>query len=227
MYKKYLITFILSILILINSNETIAKYAFTYTLDVANCNTRGNYYLITYTGKDDPSIEKVEKLYKGDNHDEDGEILRNWLLERKRKIETIKIEDTSGDIKDCSYLFGKHSEVALSNGMKKIDLSSFNTENVTNMSYMFYDCVSLTELNISNLNTSKVTDMSCMFYYCQSMKSFDLRSFDTTNVTDMNRMFSTCKSLEEIKVSPTWTIDNSNTLNMYRDCGVSSTILYN
>ena len=38
------------------------------------------------------------------------------------------------------------------------------------MSYMFYDCNSLTNLNLSNFNTQNVTDMSWMFIGCNSLK---------------------------------------------------------
>ena len=44
--------------------------------------------------------------------------------------------------------------------LQSVDLSSFNTEKVTNMIYMFYNCESL---NLSSLNTQNVTNMSYMF----------------------------------------------------------------
>ena len=44
--------------------------------------------------------------------------------------------------------------------LKSLDLSNFNTKNVTDMSYMFDFCSNLTTLNLDNFNTSKVTDMS-------------------------------------------------------------------
>ena len=43
-----------------------------------------------------------------------------------------------------------------------IDLSNFNTQNVTNMSHMFIGCASLKNINLSNFNTQNVTNMSCM-----------------------------------------------------------------
>ena len=39
-----------------------------------------------------------------------------------------------------------------------------NTSNVTNMSYMFRECSTLTSLDLSNFDTSNVTRMSHMFY---------------------------------------------------------------
>ncbi|MCI8486287.1 MAG: BspA family leucine-rich repeat surface protein [Clostridia bacterium] len=221
MYKKYIIILILSLLFLMNNNQTYAKYVFNETLNVARLNTGGNYYLITYTEKG-YSNQKIEKVYKGDNHDSDGNILKHWIIDKRTTLETIKIEDNSGDIRDCSYLFGGSNEILVCVFLKKIDLTGFNMENVTNMKFMFYDCVSLVDLNVSNLKTSKVTDMSYMFKNCQSLQIIDLRSFDTHNVTNMDAMFGNCRVAKEIKVSSRWTTEKATTKNMFVDCGVSS-----
>ena len=37
------------------------------------------------------------------------------------------------------------------------------------MSCMFYGCSSLTNINLSNFNTNNVTDMGCMFRGCSSL----------------------------------------------------------
>lgn len=222
---KYLIIIILILIILFNS-ISFAKYIFKETLNVATFNTKGNYYLITYTETDDPT-EKIEKVYKGENHDKDCSILRMWIIRKRLSLETIKIEDMSGDIEDLSYLFGGYSEVCVCHYLRKIDLSEFNTENVTNMTFMFYECIKLEELNISNLNTSKVQDMSYMFYNCIVLNELDLRSFDTQQVTNMESMFYRCSKLTEIKVSSKWTVANANTNNMFKYCSISSTTLYN
>ena len=50
-----------------------------------------------------------------------------------------------------------------------LNLSNFNTQNVTNMSYMFFGCNSLTNLNLSNFYTQNVTNMSGMFSNCVSL----------------------------------------------------------
>ena len=47
----------------------------------------------------------------------------------------------------------------------RINLSNFNTNNVTNMSFMFKECSSLTSIDLSNFNTNNVTNMEYMFYY--------------------------------------------------------------
>ena len=69
-----------------------------------------------------------------------------------------------------------------------LDLSSFNTSNVTYMSYMFRFGQMLEINGLSNFNTSKVNDMSFMFYGL-NLDLLDLSSFNTANVTNMEEMF--------------------------------------
>ena len=80
-----------------------------------------------------------------------------------------------------------------------LDLSSFNTSNVTNMNNMFANCDNLTTLDISGFDTSNVKDMNSMFFYCSNLTELDLSNFDTSNVTDMDSMFYNCCSLTTIK----------------------------
>ena len=85
--------------------------------------------------------------------------------------------------------------------LKNLDLSSFNTENVTKMDFMFLNCKSLNSVDISSFNTKKVTDMSSMFQGCQALTKLDLSKFDTQNVTKMSNTFSLCKSLKSLGIS--------------------------
>ena len=85
--------------------------------------------------------------------------------------------------------------------LTSIDLSKFDTSNVTNMSCMFGSCRGLTSIDLSGLNTSKVTAMSGMFGSCSGLTSIDLSGFDTSNVTDMSYMFGSCSGLTSIDLS--------------------------
>ena len=58
------------------------------------------------------------------------------------------------------------------------------------MSGMFCNCSSLTSLNLSNFNTNNVTNMYCMFCDCSSLTSLNLSNFNTNNVNNMSYMFS-------------------------------------
>ena len=85
--------------------------------------------------------------------------------------------------------------------IKDLDLSNFDTSNVTNMRAMFYNMPKLTSLDLSNFNTSKVTTMSYMFYNMSSLTSLNLSNFDTSNVTDMSIMFANMFSLTSLNLS--------------------------
>ena len=80
-------------------------------------------------------------------------------------------------------------------------LEYLNTEKVTNMSSMFYNCSSLTSLDVTHFNTAKVTDMSSMFFRCSSLTSLDVTHFNTANVTNMSSMFYNCSSLTSLDVT--------------------------
>ena len=66
---------------------------------------------------------------------------------------------------------------------------------------MFYACESLKELNLSNFNTKNVTDMSGMFFGCRSLKRLDLSSFQTEKVVNMGFMFNFCESLSYLDLT--------------------------
>ena len=56
--------------------------------------------------------------------------------------------------------------------LNELNLSSFNTNNVTNMSQMFFNSSYITNLNLSSFNTNNVTDMSGMFYNMNNLTIF-------------------------------------------------------
>ena len=51
--------------------------------------------------------------------------------------------------------------------LKKLDLSSFNTDNVVNMDHMFEYCINLKKLNSKNFNATKVANSYNMFAGCR------------------------------------------------------------
>ena len=112
---------------------------------------------------------------------------------------------------DYSYLFHNYNGTTL-------DVSNLDTSNVTNMSYMFYGCESLTQLDVSNWNTSKVTSMQSMFQNCKSLTTLDVSNFDTSNVTTMSNMFSYCNNLTQLDVSNWNTSNVTNMSYMFNGC---------
>ena len=103
--------------------------------------------------------------------------------------------------------------------LTSLDVTHFNTAKVTDMSYMFCRCLSLTSLDVTYFNTAKVTDMSYMFSSCFSLTSLYLTNFNTANVTNMYDMFFGCKSLTTIYASSKFvTTQVSNSSDMFYNC---------
>ena len=101
--------------------------------------------------------------------------------------------------------------------LTSLDLSSFDTSKVTDMSYMFFGC-SLTNLDVSKFDTSHVIYMSDMFHSCDNLTSLDLSKFDTSKVTDMSEMFSSCDKLTDLDLRNFDTSEVINMSNMFNYC---------
>lgn len=102
--------------------------------------------------------------------------------------------------------------------LTSLDLTGFDTENVTNMNAMFRDSFGLPELDVSKLNTANVTDMSYMFAGCSQLKRLDVSGFKTENVTDMNYMFFGCNQLTTLDLSGFKTEKVTNMSDMFGGC---------
>ena len=90
-----------------------------------------------------------------------------------------------------------------------IDLSSFDTSNVTNMYGMFQDS-KVTSLDLSSFDTSKVTTMRSMFDSSAATEIKGLENFNTSKVTKMDEMFAESK-VTTLNLS---SFDTSNVTNM-------------
>jgi surface protein len=72
---------------------------------------------------------------------------------------------------------------------------------------MFYEANNLEFVNLSSFDTSKVTNMSSMFEKCLKLTSVDLSSFNTSSVNRMNNMFYLNYALRTIYVGSNWNTD--------------------
>ena len=147
----------------------------------------------------------------------DGSV-RAWLVDDVLYIAAngvIYAPENSSELFAFSFYGSFRDETSL----EAIDFGGcFDTSNVTDMSWMFFDCSSLTELDVSGFDTSNVTDMSYMFCFCESLMELDLSDFDTSIVTDMSEMFSGCKSLMKLDVSGFDTGNVTDMSEMFYDC---------
>ena len=108
--------------------------------------------------------------------------------------------------------------------LKTLDVSHFDTQNVTNMSYMLSDCSALTTLDVSHLDTQNVTNMYYMFSNCSALMTLDVSNFNTQNVTDMSGMFSDCSALTTLDVSNFNTQNVTDMSYMFFNCSALTTL---
>ena len=104
--------------------------------------------------------------------------------------------------------------------LSSLDLTNFNTTKVENMFGMFHFCEKLSSLVLSNFNTANVTDMSNMFSYCINLSSLDIPNFNTAKVTDMSYMFNMCQKLTELNLSNFKTEKVKNMKYMFSYCNM-------
>ena len=126
---------------------------------------------------------------------------------------------------DTKNVTDMQSMFNICNNLTTLNLSNFDTKNVTTMGGMFLGCRNLTELDLSNFDTQNVTDMHSMFYGCSNLTTLNVSRFNTTKVTNMNRMFFVCNNLNTLNLS---NFDTQNVTDMgwmFYDCN-SLTAIY-
>jgi surface protein len=102
--------------------------------------------------------------------------------------------------------------------LKELDLSGFNTRNVTNMSYMFKGCSSLEQVDLSSFNTANVTEMEDMFWDCGALKELNLNNFNMGKVKTTKNMFNGCTVLKTIYCNDIWPKPTTSSVNMFAGC---------
>ena len=132
------------------------------------------------------------------------------------------IDLSSFDTSNVTNMYGMFQDSKVTS----LDLSSFDTSKVTTMRSMF-DSSAATEIKgLENFNTSKVTKMDEMFAGT-NVATLDLSSFDTSNVTGMTDMFfgsaaTEIKGLEKFNTS-----NVTNMSGMFYNCKVANLELSN
>lgn len=122
------------------------------------------------------------------------------------------------DLEGVTSLYGMLEEGSLKNNLTSLDLSRFDTSEVTNMERMFNLCIWLVSLDVSGFDTSKVIIMEQMFRNCR-FASLDLSNFDTHNVTNMSNMFEGNINIKSLDLS-NFTVQGymTNTYRMFGGC---------
>lgn len=138
------------------------------------------------------------------------EVVTKWVLNKGGDSSSYYSSSTARYLTACNGLNSNMTDVSYMfyscRSLTSVDLSNFDTSNVTNMRRMFYSCEKLTSLDISNWNTSNVTNMNNMFYTCRVLTEIiGIESRDTSNVTNMSDMFGYCAKLISLDLS-SWNV---------------------
>ena len=123
---------------------------------------------------------------------------------------------------DTSEVTSMNTMFYMMNSIKSIDVSGFNTSKVNDMNSMFDQTGVIEELNLSSFDTSNVTDMKWMFFGLSKLKKLDLTNFDTSKVTNMYGMFDQVADVSEIKFGSHF--NTKNVVNMERMFAVNLSI---
>ncbi len=99
---------------------------------------------------------------------------------------------------DITMAFSNTVNLTKINGIENL-----KTDNVTSMHHAFSGTLGLKSLDLSKWNTSNVTKMNSMFAG-SGLEELDISGFDTRNVTNFSSMFNRSTNLKHIYVGPNW-----------------------
>ena len=189
------------------------------------CNNLKNFRetsLIYHIDNDLNSIDLFGEIFVNNN--------KNicFLLIDGKQIELCSKYELSEKEKEQEYLEVKLIEIKPIENMSYMfyncislkelpDISRWDTKEVSNMSGMFSFCCQLKQLpDISIWNTQKVYNMSFMFFYCISLESLpDISKWDTENVSDISGMFHNCCNLKSLPDISKWNTKNITLMSNY------------
>lgn len=114
---------------------------------------------------------------------------------RKEHIETVVFDESFAQFRptSCKEWFDGCAHLTEITGIKYL-----NTEDVENMSYMFYGCAALTSLDLSSFQTWSLSNTQAMFGACSSLQSIYVSDWDSKGLTvygKSDHMFLGCTNL--------------------------------
>ena len=124
--------------------------------------------------------------------------------------------------------------------LNAVYLDNFYTNDVTDMSRMFANCISLEVIEFGmtvssqdedafyakgmftpyrdNFLTDNVTNMASMFEDCKSLHAFKLQNLAVRNVMDFSNMFAGCSSLESMDLTGLTVHKDAKVADMFANC---------
>lgn len=164
------------------------------TLDLSNLDTNS----VTDMSNMFTDVENVRELNLS-NFNTSKVYDMNHMFSGMKKLERITFGPnfSTSRVNDMDRMFSGLSK------LKTLDLSNFDTANVTEMSGMFSYDTTLNDLRLgSNFTTENVTDMSYMFAGICDLASIDLSTFNTPRLRIVGNMFSLIDEDDQLVTCP-------------------------
>ncbi len=178
------------------------------------------------SGYGDVSLEGIEKVVYDESCALSDGFYDTWTcgdMENLTAVEGLEYLGTSGNIY-LYYMFAGCSSLTT------LDLSSFDTRNVTNMGGLFKGCTNLQNLTLGeNFSTESVTSMAYMFAdgcnpaVIQTVIAHE--NFSTENVVNMQEMFTNITGTSVLDLTKFNTAKVTNMTNMFKGSSALTTIL--
>ena len=211
------------------SDGMVLKLVYSTKIYKANQYYDGKYITAVSSGDDFMSAENKSKGHYADATkviidksfaDARVKSTASWFrgFNNLTTIEGISNLNTSA-VTDMSEMFAGNFS------LQSLDLTSFDTQNVTNTGYMFSFCEKLETLKLG-FSLPKVTNMENMFYRCGSLKTIDMADVGGYDVTNTYGMFEGCKSLTTLHIDNFSPNNVRRYANMFVDVPSNITIHY-
>ena len=139
------------------------------------------------------------------------------IIQKRYHSNNSFIDLTDIDISELDDLLGVFFKLY---NMEYVDISGWDTSNVTTMADMFYYCTKLKKIiGIENLDVSKLRCANSMFYGCENLIELDLTNWNPISLQRAWSMFDDCSNLKIIKNIENWQLPNiMDVSSMFYDC---------
>lgn len=106
--------------------------------------------------------------------------------------------------------------------LKSVDFSGLDTSNTTNVSRLFFNCKSLTDIEWGDNVFNNAANWSQSFALCKGLKDLDLTDLDMDNANNINLMFSWCDHLEELSLPYLYEDDINESSDVFYKCSINT-----
>lgn len=134
----------------------------------------------------------------------------NEICEKNKGEENINFNSIDvSKVTDFTRLFANNTDI------QNIDIHTWETKQVENMSFMFSGCKNLKNVNsLSKFDTTNLRKTTAMFAGCEKLESIgNISTWKTTELADASNMFMKCRNLDNIGNLAEWDTENLKQVN--------------